>query len=113
MAKYSLIAGCKGLEGSVIDRSRISAAISNLKSATSYIKTWVGYYKMEPTEELITGIDFALNWSIKYKNEFYSVEHLANNYNELWLEKYSKAKLLFEKAEHEAELIVKGKLVVN
>jgi hypothetical protein len=99
-----------GIVTSIQERSRISAAISNLNASIKYMKQWLKNAKENPTQSNLACLDYAVQWGIKYKNEFYSVEHLANLYHALWLEKYSKAKLTYEKTVAECEAILKTKV---
>lgn len=74
---------------SVIERSKIHAAVSNCNTFRNYYKKSVksGIYRKE---DAIVGL-------MKYYNELLSVEWLAKKYSFLWQEKFSKCKLLTEK----------------
>jgi hypothetical protein len=96
-----------GFQKSIYERSSISAAISNLNVATKYMNTWLKYFKENPSIDKLQGLDGYIDWGLKYKNEFYAVEHLANLYKELWQERYSKAKLKYENILQKCEQVLK------
>jgi hypothetical protein len=95
-----------GFQVSIQERSSISAAISNLNTATRYMRTWLKYCKENSSESNLQGLDYAISWGLKYKNEFYAVEHLAHLYKELWQEKYCKAKLTYENTLQKCEQVL-------
>lgn len=95
-----------GIATSIRERSMISAAISNLNGAKKYISEWLRNAKDCPNESNLACLDYAIQWGLKYANEFYAVEHLANTYRELWQEKYSKAKLTYENVLQKAETLL-------
>lgn len=82
--------GCGSeIVNSCIDRGNIHAAIYNCNTFLSYYKDAVksGLYTKE---NAVLGL-------MPYYNKLLSVEHLANTYHYLWLDKYSKMKLKTEK----------------
>ena len=97
-----------GFQESINERSRIHAAISNVNQATKYLNGWLKNYKADPTNSNLSSIEFALNWGMKYRDEFEAVEWLANKYNQLWQEKYYKAKHFMELSTNKAEQIFKN-----
>lgn len=82
--------GCGSeIVNSVIERSRISAAVHNAK-------TFLNYYKGAVRSGLYSQSQ-AIDGLLPYYNKVKEVEHLANKYQALWGEKYSKIKLQLEK----------------
>jgi hypothetical protein len=82
--------GCgQGIIDSVIERSRINAAVSN---SNMWLKYYKGAYKsgIYPTDYTIQKLTECLN-------ELKATEYLVNIYHELWQEKFSKSKLSIEK----------------
>lgn len=97
-----------GFQESINERSRIHAAISNVKTATKYLNDCLKNYKADPTDSNLSRIEYAINWGMKYRDEFEAVEWLANKYNQLWQEKYYKAKHFMELSTDKAEQIFKN-----
>lgn len=96
------------IQKSVSDRTTIKCAVDNIKNSTSYINQWIKRAKENPTADNITCMDYAIQLSIKVRDDFFQVEKLANLYHELWREEYYKAKHFYEKAVSEGDLIIKN-----
>jgi hypothetical protein len=81
--------GCgQGILDSVIDRSRISATVSNSNMSLKYYK---GAHKSG-----ILPLEYIAQKMTECLNELKAIEYLVNVYHELWQEKYSKTRLHIE-----------------
>lgn len=83
-----------GFQESIIERSRISAAISNCNTFIKYANKCKRYAK-EFNDE--SWNEQGLNSLMPYYKELLNIEWLANKYSFLWLEKFSKTKHIAEK----------------
>lgn len=93
---------------SVSERTKIRCAVDNLHNSTNYIKTWIKHVKTEPTKDNTACLDYAIQLSLKIRDEFFEVETLANKYPEIWKEEYYKKKHFYEKAVADGETILKS-----
>lgn len=83
-----------GIQESIIERSIISASISNANTFLKYAKDCLKWHKENPDQHWE---EQAKNSLLPYYEKLLSNESLAKKYHALWGEKYYKCKLQCEK----------------